>query len=127
MLIRKIGRDIKADVVIAKCCVLPETVVLQPISELLHSGSPPRLLRFIRPAFARLPCPIAGHSRCTSAAALPSTGTKFSTSRPISPSFNSLLLMLTSSSSNVASSLIADRWAQEEFNALGSSRRTYCV
>jgi hypothetical protein len=27
--------------------------------------------------------------------------------------------MLTSSSSNVASSLIADRWAQEEFNALG--------
>jgi hypothetical protein len=41
MLIRKIGRDRKADVVIAKCGVLPESEILQPISELLHSGSPP--------------------------------------------------------------------------------------
>jgi hypothetical protein len=39
VLIRKIGQDGKTDVVLGKAlCLLPETELLKPVSDLLHRG-----------------------------------------------------------------------------------------
>jgi hypothetical protein len=50
VLIREIGQDGKADIVLGKALrVLPETELLKPISDLLHRGSALGLSGFIRP------------------------------------------------------------------------------
>ena len=55
VLIREIGEDGNADVVLGKAlCVLSETELLQPVSDLLHSGQRPLLPGFIRPGWTTL-------------------------------------------------------------------------
>jgi len=49
MLIREVGQDGEADVVLGKSLrVLPETELLKPVSDLLHRASAPRLSGFAR-------------------------------------------------------------------------------